>query len=104
MPLGILPKNENKGDEMVQILSHIQKYVPLIEQSEDRHIPSIDKTTQVFKASVHPILLGGDQLTAARARGAKKSKVHADSPTMRLDGLVPVAEDWHTKVLLLKVN
>ena len=104
VPLGIQPKNENKGEEMVQILSHMHQYVPVIEQSEDYYIPSIDETVQVRKASLHPILMGGDQLTAARARGAKKAKVNDDSPTSRLDGLVPVAEDWHTKVLLLKVN
>ena len=48
--------------------------------------------------------MGGDQLTAARGRGAKKAKVHADSPTSRLEGLIPVAEDWHTKVVLLEVG
>lgn len=84
--------------------SHAPVY-PLIEQSEDYYIPSIDETVQVCKASLHPILMGGDQLTCStRARGAKKAKVNDDSPTSRLDGLVPVAEDWHTKVLLLKVN
>ena len=28
MPLGVLPKNENKLDEMVDILSHLHQYVP----------------------------------------------------------------------------
>ena len=80
VPLGILPKNENKGEEMVEIMTHLHKYVPFIEHSEDYHIPSIDKTVQVPKASLHPILVGGDQLTVARARGAKKVKVNVDSP------------------------
>ena len=52
----------------------------------------------------HPIIIGGDQLTASRARGAKKAKVHADSPVSRLEGLIPVAEDWHTKLNLLEVR
>ena len=49
---------------------------------------------------MQPVLLGGDHLTAARARGANKTK---DAPTSRLEGLVPVAEDWHTKVIFLEV-
>ena len=104
MPLGILPKNENKGDEMVEIMSHLHRYVPTVQYAKDHFISSTDQTTQVPKAYLHPILIGGDQLTAARGRGAKKAKVHADSPTSRLEGMVPVAEDWHTKVTLLEVS
>ena len=61
-------------------------------------------TVQVPGAFFHPILVGGDQLKAARGRGAKKAKVHTVSPTSRLEGLIPVAEDWHTKVTLLEVG
>ena len=52
----------------------------------------------------HPIIIGGDPPTASRARGAKKAKVHADSPVSCLEGLIPVAEDWHTKLNLLEVR
>ena len=84
MPLGILPKNENKGDEMVEIMSTLHQYVPAHEYTEDHLISSISQTTQVPKALLHQVLIGGDQLTAARGREAKKAKLHADSPTSRL--------------------
>ena len=96
-----MPKNENKGDE---IMSSLHQYVPTVKYVEDCFIPSTGLTTQVPKASLHPIIIGGDQLTAARARGAKKAKLHVNSPISRLEGLIPVAEDWHTKVTLLKVS
>ena len=31
VPLGVILKNENKGDEMVNILIHLQQYIPAIE-------------------------------------------------------------------------
>ena len=84
--------------------SNLHQYVPTVKYVEDCFIPSTGVTTQVPKASLHPIIIGGDQLTAARARGAKKAKLHVDSPISRLEGLIPVAEDWHTKVVLLEVS
>ena len=58
----------------------------------------------VCQASVYPIFLGGDQLTAARARAAIKTRVNSLTCDTRLDGLVLCAEDWHTKVNLLDVT
>ena len=49
----------------------------------------------VPKAVFSPVLLGGDQLTAARVRGAKKTKVSDEVPANKLEGIIPVAEDWH---------
>ena len=85
---------------MVEIMSSLHRYVPTVEYTEDYFISNIGQTFQVPNAFFHPILIGGDQLTAARGRGAKKGKVHAESPTSRLEGLIPVAQDWHTKVTL----
>ena len=50
------------------------------------------------------ILIGGDQLTVARARGAQKAKVNSVSSSNRFDGLLPMVEDWHAKVVVLKVG
>ena len=104
MPPGIIPKNENKGDEMVDIMSTLHQYVPVVEYTEEHYIPSSQQSVLVPRAYFHPIIIGGDQLTAARGRVAKKAKLHADSPVSRLEGLIPVAEDWHTKVNLLEVS
>ena len=104
MPLGIIPKNENKGDEMVEIMTTLHQYVPAVEYSEQFYIPSSQQSVQVPKACLHPIIIGGDQLTSARARSAKKAKLHSDSSVGRLEGLIPIAADWHTKVNLLEVS
>ena len=38
---------------------------------------------------------------AARARSAKRNVANGDSDSVKLLGLIPVAEDWHTKMSLL---
>ena len=101
VPLGILAKNENKGDDMVDIMEHLHQYVPVVNFSEDVSIE--DKRITVPRAVMYPILFGGDQLTAARGRGAQKARTNSLSPLMRFDGLIPCAEDWHTKVIFLEV-
>ena len=104
VPSGILPKNEHKSSDMVEILSHLHQYVPMLEYTQDTNVPGTMVTATVTKAFVHPILVGGDQLTVARARTACKAIANEDTPALRLEGLVPVAEDWHTKVIFLKVG
>lgn len=51
MCLGVIPRNENKTEEMTSILKELQQYVP--SKGPKEHIP---------------IAMGGDQLTAERAR------------------------------------
>ena len=50
-----------------------------------------------------PILFGGDQLTTERARTVKNILSNSDSASSRLEGLIPVSEDWHAKMCLYKV-
>ncbi len=59
------------------IMEHFHQYVPI---SCDQYVPCIDKTVKVSYALGRPILFSGDQLTAARARGAQKAKVNSPSP------------------------
>ena len=96
-------KNENKGDGIVDIMSHLHQYVPAIEHTKRVTIKSTGEEVDVHQATFHKILIGGDQLTAARARGAKKMRANSVSPLTRLEGLIPCAEDWHTKLNLLQV-
>ena len=49
------------------------------------------------------LLLGGDQLTAARCRGSAAARCDSDTKKERLYGLIPVSEDWHGKYRLCKV-
>ena len=81
----------------------MQQYVPIVETSEEVHVARLNEKVKVLKARSFPIVVAGDQLTAARGRGAKKAKLNSDSPTSRLESLVPAASDWHTKQTLLGV-
>ena len=81
-----------------------QKYVLMVEMTEDVHVASVNRTVKVTCALTYPIPFSGDQKTAARARGAQKSLMSEVPPVDRLAGLVPVVADWHTKVKLLDVS
>ena len=104
VPLGILPYNENKCEEMIEIMSELQKYVPIISSDKQVHIDSMQMYVTVPQARIYPILFGGDQLTAVRARGAQKAKISSPDPKHRLEGIIPTAEGWHTKVVVLGVS
>ena len=83
---------------MIKIVRHLHQYVPAIEYEEEEVIPSNGQVVKMCKAIFNQVLLGGDQLTAARAREARKAKVSSDIPSIRMEVIVPVAEDWHTKM------
>lgn len=85
-------KNENKLDEMVDILSELQRFVPTAEGGSDGKTP------------IHQVLFGGDQLTAKRARSAIRIRANSVTDADRLQGFIPVSEDWHTKVIFLEVS
>ncbi len=53
-------------------------------------------------ASFYSILVGGDQLTAARARSAIKGEMNGHTHPQALSGIVPVA--WHAKANFLGVS
>ena len=85
---------------MCQIVDKLQKYVS---RNESFVLPHGEvypaKATDMYK-----ILLGGDQLTSARVRGAVAVRGIHDNAKDRLKGVVPVTEDWHTQQTLLKVR
>ena len=88
---------------MVEILAHLHHYVPIKEYTKEICIPSINEIVTEHRADVRQLLFGGDQLTAARARGAMKAMLNATTSTKRLEGLVPTVEDWHAEVSFLDV-
>ena len=47
---------------------------------------------------------GGDQMTAAQARGSQRVRSNSERGKDRFEGLQPVVEDWHAKVCLLGVS
>lgn len=86
VPLGVLAKSEQKGEDMVDIMEYIHRYVPTTTNGD-----------------MFPILFGGDQLTRERASNAKDTKLQSSKPIKRLLGLVPKVEDWHTRVVFNQV-
>ena len=102
VPLGIILKNENKTTEMVDIMSHLHQYVPAATYTKTTLVCSTEETVE--HAAFHKILFGGDQLTVARARSSQKVMANSVSPVDSLHGLIPCAEDWHTKLNLLDVS
>lgn len=67
-------KNEIKNEDMVAILSHLQQYVLVRSENEELVDPDDGKVFQLSANYFHYVLFGGDQLTAERATGAKRSK------------------------------
>ena len=100
--LGGLLYNKSKGDEMIKIMSHVHQLVPVVEYKQEVNVGD-GRTTSQPMSTLHPVLLGGDQLTAARIRGTQEAKFNSVPISKRFDGLTPVIEDWHTKVNILEV-
>ena len=95
-------RNENKVDEMVDILGSAHQYVPTKEATFTVEIPEVG-ATETKVENMHVILLGSDQLTAERARAASRIRQNSQHPVGRLEGILPVTEDWHSKVCLMEV-
>ena len=74
-------KNENINGEMIEIMENFHQYVPTKSVGSSREI-------------------GGDHLTCARARSAKHHRQDSATAVERMEGLLPVVEDWHTKMCL----
>ena len=96
-------KNENKMDDMVDILTHMHQYVPLHAVEKTVEVSGTDYSEHIKLETLHHILIGGDQLTAERVKGARSLRKNSTSALGRLEGLVPVSEDWHAKVCFLQV-
>lgn len=92
---------------MCEIMDKLHDYVPAKQVVETFDIFEDGNPVEMEECVFHQILLGGDQLTVARARGS--AAIHADhiahicTSRDRLEGLLPVVEDWHAKQCLLKV-
>ena len=103
VPLGVLLYNENKLDEMSKILDHLMALVPTLPKTGQLTLPNGSKldfdNTQFFQ-----VLMGGDQLTVARVRGTQALRQAQDRPVDRLEGLIPVIEDWHARMALVRVS
>ena len=66
--------------------------------------PETEEVMTIEDHSFVTTLVGGDQLTTARACGALLIQEDCDLGKDRLDELLPVTEDWHAKRNLMKVT
>lgn len=86
MNLGVIEENTSTVLGVSNILRHLHAYVP------------------TFMNDVHIIPCHGDGLSVERMRDAAKHNATADTPTGRLEGVVPVPQDFHKRMLMLKVS
>ena len=90
--MGVLMKNEQYNDQMVDICQFLHKYVPRHEDDEENSSQTPLK-----------VLSGGDYLTFERHKSAQSSMANGRTPSSRLEGLVPKMEEFHNQAELLKV-
>ena len=96
-------KNENKMDEMVDILTHLHQYVPQKELTRSVEVPGQGHPETIKSEALHYLLIGGDQLTSERVKGAQSVRKNSMHSAGRLEGFVAISEDWHAKVCFLQV-
>ncbi len=104
VPLGIIPKSEISYEGIIAIMDELHHYVPTSTSVMEVDRPNSSEKVEVAVDQFHYILMGGDQLSVARARGSQKLRGNAIRPRDRLDGLVPVCEDWHAKGCFITVS
>lgn len=65
--------------------------------------PGVQRSVLKLEDDQHIMtLVGGDNLTAARMRGAQRIQGNSEESADQFYGSLPVAEDWHTKECLLE--
>ena len=96
-------KNENKLDEMVDILSILHQYVPTQKCHTTLSVLLKEQNYQNELTTCIKFYLVGDQLMVTRVRGAHRMRSGSIHATGRLQGFIPVVVDWHVKMCLLEV-
>ena len=100
VPLGIQLLSENNLNDMSKLLENFHKLVPTHDKEGHLTLPN-GEMLDFDDTSFFTVLLGGDQLTVARARGAQAMRDSHDRPSDRLEGIIPVVEDWHSRMTLM---
>lgn len=59
IPLGILPKSDMQHEQIIQIVKHLQQYVPLKTSKEMLEVPSIGKEVEIENQHVNRYCLEG---------------------------------------------
>jgi L1 cell adhesion molecule like protein len=102
IPCGIYNKNENKTNDLIDIMTDLQEKVTPGARTENEML-DLDERDDTY-ASMRPLPLGGDQLTCERCRGAHYACADGDAPEERLEGLFCMIEDFHEKMNFLQAT
>ena len=86
---------------MCKILQTLQQYVPSVAVTRSYHVGQVNLTLEDHDFS--KVLLGGDQLTAAGARGAAALRDSDNTSHDRLEGFEAVIEYWHARLAFAKM-
>ena len=68
------------------------------------HQMSTGESSTVTDTFCHRVLMGGDQLTSMRGRGAQSIRQNGGDAITCLEGLHMFSLDWHTKMNFLEVR
>lgn len=87
VPMGIIFKNENINEEMIEVLKTFHSYLP-----------------EKGNGKVDGQLFTGDQLTVERTVNVISSVANGMTEADRLEGIHMQLGDWHTSVKILNVS
>ena len=90
MQMGIIFESEVTNEGIVNVLQHVQQYLPKVGEGEQIHFAEQG--------------LVGDQLTIERAVNAVRSMANGYTPFERLEGFHFGIADWHAAVKFLSVS
>ena len=88
-------------------MDKLHEYIPAIDIMQFYDLFDDSCIIEVEEEMFHQMFFGGDQLTVVRVRGSVA--IRSDHVTSicsgrdYLEGLFPIAEDWHAKQCLLEV-
>ena len=101
MPLGVIPKNENKGEEMTEIVETLHQYVP---GCGDHLLKVLISSVLTSCTPLHNIMHhSGAIWRSVSCRADKLSRVNSGNKKDALQGLIPFSSDWHAELTLLQV-
>ncbi|XP_053398038.1 uncharacterized protein LOC123565316 [Mercenaria mercenaria] len=86
--MGVLMKNEQYNEDMTDICTFVNQFVPGDDESTEKP---------------EKILSGGDYLTFERHKQAQSAKRNGRTPMKRMEGLVPKMEEFHNQAEFLQV-
>ena len=90
--MGVLKKNEQYNEDMTDICSFLNKYVPGICEDDDN-----------WQTKPVKVLSSGDYLTFERHKQAQSAKRNGRTPSKRMEGLIPKMEEFHNQAEFLQV-